>query len=84
MIKKHKNKGSILLPFIFTAIIFSSCSSSELALEEYKVVDSIEFSYNSATVYFAMTDRFYDGNPDNNTSYGRVQDDALGKEILRH
>lgn len=30
--------------------------------------------WDNATVYFAITDRFYDGNPDNNDAYGRQMD----------
>ncbi len=36
------------------------------------------FSWDNATVYFVMTDRFYDGDPSNNHSYGRELD-ANGK-----
>ncbi len=32
------------------------------------------FSWDNATVYFVMTDRFLDGDPSNNTSYGRAPD----------
>ncbi|AFG36790.1 alpha-amylase family glycosyl hydrolase [Spirochaeta africana] len=33
-----------------------------------------EFSWDNATVYFVMTDRFYDGDPSNNDAYGRLSD----------
>lgn len=39
------------------------------------------FSWDNATVYFAITDRFNDGNPSNNNSYGRPQRDARGSNI---
>ncbi|MCR6108383.1 alpha-amylase [Salipaludibacillus agaradhaerens] len=39
------------------------------------------FSWDNATVYFAMTDRFLDGDPTNNNSYGRPQEDAWGQNI---
>lgn len=32
------------------------------------------FSWDNATVYFVLTDRFYDGDPSNNHSYGRELD----------
>ncbi len=32
------------------------------------------FHWDNATVYFVMTDRFYNGDPDNDFSYGRTQD----------
>ena len=38
------------------------------------------FRWDNATVYFALTDRFYNGNPDNDRSYGRQPDgkDEIG------
>lgn len=35
------------------------------------------FSWDNATVYFAVTDRFFDGNTNNNVNYGR-QSDLVG------
>ncbi len=35
---------------------------------------SVPFTWDNATVYFVLTDRFYDGNPANNHSYGRELD----------
>jgi alpha-amylase len=32
------------------------------------------FTWDNATVYFVVTDRFYDGNSSNNASYGRTSD----------
>lgn len=37
-----------------------------------------QFNWRNATVYYAMTDRFYNGNPDNDESYGRKKIDAKG------
>jgi alpha-amylase len=34
------------------------------------------FAWKNATVYFAVTDRFFDGDPANNGSYGRTGDGA--------
>ena len=33
------------------------------------------FSWDNATLYFIMTDRFHNGNPGNDNSYGRMKDD---------
>ncbi|WP_264874666.1 alpha-amylase [Vibrio agarivorans] len=49
-------------------------SQGLLLLEEAKVYQDATFSWDNATVYFVMTDRFYNGNPDNDNSYGRTQD----------
>ncbi len=37
---------------------------------------SPQFTWDSATVYFAITDRFFNGNPANDNSYGRQKDGA--------
>lgn len=37
-----------------------------------------EFDWRNAAVYYAMTDRFYNGDPANDDSYGRVRTDAKG------
>lgn len=58
-----------------------SCSGVHSPVEQYRVQEDFGFSYENATVYFAMTDRFMDGDPTNNQSYGRVQVDALGTSI---
>jgi len=83
MIKNPINKllNFFVCSLIILPLLFTGCGRSEAPLEDYEVADPVDFSYDSATVYFAMTDRFNDGNPDNNTSYGRVQEDALGKDI---
>ncbi|MGR5469374.1 alpha-amylase [Vibrio astriarenae] len=49
-------------------------SQGLLLLEEVKEYQDATFSWDNATVYFVMTDRFYNGNPDNDNSYGRTQD----------
>lgn len=36
------------------------------------------FDWRNAAVYYAMTDRFYNGDPGNDESYGRVKVDARG------
>ncbi|PMH41460.1 alpha-amylase [Vibrio sp. 10N.286.49.B3] len=49
-------------------------SQGLLLLEEVIEKETPAFSWDNATVYFVMTDRFYNGNPDNDNSYGRSQD----------
>lgn len=39
------------------------------------------FSWDNATVYFVITDRFVNGNTSNDNSYGRVKTDSWGKNI---
>lgn len=49
-------------------------SQGLLLLEEVDQQAEKPFSWDNATVYFVMTDRFYNGNPDNDNSYGRSKD----------
>ncbi len=54
--------------------------SSEKEIEFSRNDDiEVDFTWDNATVYFAITDRFKDGNPDNNNAYGRPQEDASGE-----
>ncbi|GAL22897.1 periplasmic alpha-amylase [Vibrio maritimus] len=49
-------------------------SQGLLLLEPAEQAPKAEFDWDNATVYFVMTDRFYNGNPDNDNSYGRSKD----------
>ena len=40
-----------------------------------------EFSWDNLSLYFVMTDRFYDGDKSNNNSYGRLSIDAKGSTV---
>lgn len=42
-------------------------------------IDNPTFSWDNANVYFVMTDRFYNGNTSNDSSYGRPRSDTWGK-----
>lgn len=65
---------------LISALLLGSCSSKGRD-EVYQTTSEGVFSYENATVYFAMTDRFYDGEVKNNNSYGRETVDSLGKNI---
>ena len=39
------------------------------------------FSWDNVSLYFVMTDRFYDGDKSNNNSYGRVNIDDKGSTV---
>lgn len=39
------------------------------------------FSWDNLSLYFVMTDRFYDGDKSNNNSYGRLSIDAKGSTV---
>jgi len=49
-------------------------SQGVMLLEQVESPQSTTFSWDNATVYFVMTDRFYNGNPNNDHSYGRSDD----------
>lgn len=49
-------------------------SNGLLLLENASVTASAPFSWHNATVYFVLTDRFENGDPANDNSYGRHKD----------
>ncbi|USD65279.1 alpha-amylase [Vibrio sp. SCSIO 43136] len=49
-------------------------SQGLLLLEQVEQQVEPAFSWDNATIYFVMTDRFHNGNPDNDNSYGRSKD----------
>lgn len=75
--KKHRLKTAAC--FLLTALLLVSCTKAPY-VENFKTAGEGQFSYDNATVYFAITDRFYDGNPSNNNAYGRPTVDALGSD----
>ncbi|UOE92155.1 carbohydrate binding domain-containing protein [Alkalihalobacillus sp. LMS39] len=78
-----KNRVSMCLFFVFVLVVSSIMpyvQPSNLSFVQ-AAEQSDNFTWDNATVYFAMTDRFNDGNPSNNNSYGRPQKDAWGQNI---
>lgn len=49
-------------------------SNGLLLLESAETHDHAPFSWHNATVYFVLTDRFVNGDPSNDNSYGRHKD----------
>lgn len=68
---------SVLLVSVLSIGLFA-CKKDETI---YRTSSEGAFTYENATVYFAMTDRFLDGDEKNNDSYGRKNPDELGKSI---
>lgn len=58
------------------AFFFSACSGEGRDIESAKAADPAVF-WNSATVYFLLTDRFENGDPTNDLALGRAQDGAV-------
>lgn len=52
--------------------------SKEYTFTKVAEIPQPSFSWDNATVYFVLTDRFLDGNPANNNSYGRVSGTGPG------
>ena len=55
--------------------------SADFSRNDSYVPPENPFSWDNALVYFVMTDRFYNSNPANDLSYGRVKTDSKGKNI---
>ncbi|GGB16651.1 alpha-amylase [Agarivorans gilvus] len=53
-----------------------AAESGGLLLLESATKKADKFNWDSASVYFVITDRFYNGNPSNDNSYGRSKDGA--------
>ncbi|SES85825.1 alpha-amylase [Thorsellia anophelis] len=53
-------------------------SNGLILLESMKVeTTKPQFDWQNATIYFVMTDRFENGNPENDINFGRYKDDGL-------
>ncbi|GGB06121.1 alpha-amylase family glycosyl hydrolase [Agarivorans gilvus] len=59
----------------------TSNASQCFSLSKVEQPAASNFTWDNASVYFVITDRFNDGNPSNNNSYGRPSVDATGKNI---
>lgn len=55
--------------FIFFLVLFSACNGEKNKPEIIK--KNVPFDWKAANVYFLLTDRFYDGNPENNLNFNR-------------
>lgn len=71
-----------ILCVLLAVILLAGCKGTE-KIDDTGLKTSSEgtFTWDNATVYFAMTDRFYDGDESNNNSYGRQTVDAKGTRI---
>ena len=75
-------KRKVISLSIFIIILF--CFIGLLINYTYKKDNNLEnkpFSWDNLSLYFVMTDRFYDGDKSNNNSYGRLSVDAKGSTV---
>ncbi len=66
---------------LLLAISFTHCQQTRniAAEEDTSIANTSErpFSWNNATVYFLLTDRFYNGNPGNDVNFSRNEETAV-------
>ena len=70
--RKVKKVISLLSEIVLLIGILSGCKGINYKNDANT---NVPFSWDNATVYFALTDRFLDGDPSNNHSYGRELDE---------
>jgi alpha-amylase len=73
---KTYTTGFLLIFFIF--ITFTGCKNpDEQSIDKSnKVKQDVPFIWENASVYFLLTDRFYNGNPSNDNNFGRTEQTA--------
>ncbi|EOR27795.1 alpha amylase [Clostridium sartagoforme AAU1] len=76
-----KKKKVIYLSISIILILFSIIISFNYFKQKNKDLENKAFSWDNVSLYFVMTDRFYDGNKSNNNSYGRVGVDSKGSTV---
>ena len=68
-----------LLSTFLCAALFATCISCDTADEKKENTYYKATFWDNASVYFVITDRFYNGNESNDTSYGREKGDPTVK-----
>jgi|LSQX01.1.fsa_nt_gb glycosidase len=67
-----KKVKALIIGLLISLLLFASLDFTNISFATE--TDSQTFSWDNATVYFVMTDRFLDEDPTNNHSYGRELD----------
>jgi alpha-amylase len=64
--------------FLFILLSFSGCKTpDEQSIDKSnRVKNDVPFTWDNASVYFLLTDRFYNGDPSNDTNFGRTKQTA--------
>jgi alpha-amylase len=72
-----------LVPVSLGALFFSTCRADAPApdIEAVRTTDPAVF-WNSATIYFLLTDRFQNGDPSNDLALDRAQDGAVLRSYM--
>jgi len=66
-----------LLLFIFLMAAFLSCVNNQESAQREPVPAAVPFLWESANIYFLLTDRFNNGNPDNDINFDRTKETAV-------
>ncbi|MGB3465625.1 MAG: alpha-amylase family glycosyl hydrolase [Cyclobacteriaceae bacterium] len=66
---------------IICLVIFAACNTTEKENSQTKEPKKTPFVWNGANVYFMLTDRFNNGDPNNDLSYDRKQDGAVLRDF---
>ena len=76
-----KKKKIIYLSISIILALIAIIISFNLFTKNDKTLESKPFSWDNVSLYFVMTDRFYDGDKSNNNSYGRISVDSKGSTV---
>lgn len=68
--------------FLFLIILVFSCNAPDKIEGSISENNKIPFYWENATVYFLLTDRFYNGDTTNDYSFGRRKDGAQLRSFL--
>ncbi|NNM22687.1 MAG: alpha-amylase [Flavobacteriaceae bacterium] len=66
--------------FLFATLALLSCNNNKTMASktsEAEVQDEINFTWEGATVYFLLTDRFKNGDPSNDVNFDRTKETAV-------
>lgn len=72
-------KFSTILAFLMSLVLLS-CNNGKTTTSETtqkEVVKTVEFTWEGATVYFLLTDRFNNGDPSNDVNFDRTEETAV-------
>ena len=65
---------------LFGLLFIFSCQNT--SIDDQSEAAKAPFIWDNANVYFVLTDRFYNGDPSNDNSYGRQQDGAVNRSYF--
>ncbi|MCF0149298.1 MAG: alpha-amylase [Clostridium sp.] len=74
-------KRVLYLSLIMASILIISTTVFITINKNNNHYENKEFSWDNLSLYFVMTDRFYDGDKSNNNSYDRLSIDAKGSTV---